>query len=119
MKSRNKVISLVAHVTVRGLESLERGRIDLNDARLDGELGTVQLELHTDRRTARQMEHELKAARALFNDEWALRHLDEAFIKPWRVKIAQVTSGDRELDRYVQDQAEAQGHALKVATAGN
>jgi hypothetical protein len=52
MKSHNKQVSLVAHVTIRGLESLERGRIDLNDPRLNGELGTVQLELHTDRRTA-------------------------------------------------------------------
>ena len=65
MKTRNKLISLVAHVTIRGLESLKRGRIDLNDPRLDGELGTVQLELHTDRRTARQMEMEIMACRGL------------------------------------------------------
>jgi hypothetical protein len=38
MKTRNKLISLVAHVTIRGLESLKRGRIDLNDLRLDGGL---------------------------------------------------------------------------------
>ena len=119
MKKRNKKVSLVAHVTVRGLESIKRGRIDLSDPRLDGEPGTVQLELHTDRRTARQMQHEIMAARALFNDEWALKHLDEAFIKPWRVIIAQVTSGDPDIDGFVRRTAKAQGHDLKVATLQN
>ena len=117
MKKRKKKVSLVAHVTVRGLESLKRGRIDLSDPRLDGEPGTVQLELHTDRRTARQIEHEIMAARALFDDEWALRHLDEAFIKPWRVIIVQVTSGDVLIDQLIREASASQGQELKVATA--
>jgi hypothetical protein len=50
MAKKRKIISLVAHVTVRGLESLKRGRIDLNDPCLDGELGTVQPELQTDQK---------------------------------------------------------------------
>lgn len=116
MKTRNKQISLVAHVTMRGLESLKRGRIDLNDARLDGALGTVQLELHTDRRTARQMEMEIMACRGLFGDEGALQYLDEAYILPSRVKVALVTSGDKETDRYIQDCGKAQGYDVSVAT---
>jgi hypothetical protein len=117
MKKRNKLISLVAHVTIRGLESLKRGRIDLKDPRLDGGLGTVQLELHTDRRTARQMEMEIMACRGLFGDNGALQHLDEAFILPSRVKVALVTSGDKEVDRYIQDCGKAQGYDVQMATA--
>ncbi|NBB81128.1 MAG: hypothetical protein GVY36_17095 [Verrucomicrobia bacterium] len=117
MKKRSKLISIVAHVTIRGLESLKRGRIDLNDPRLDGERGTVQLELHTDRRTARQMEMEIMACRGLFGDEGALQHLDEAYISPSRVKVALVTSGNKETDRYIQDCGKAQGYNVQVATA--
>lgn len=117
MKSRKKKVSLVAHVTVRGLESLKRGRIDLKDPRLDGEAGTVQLELHADHRVARQMEQEIMAARALFGEEGALQHLDECFIKPWRVKVALVTSGDAQLDAYIQTEGARQGHEVSVANA--
>lgn len=117
MKLKNKKVSLVAHVTLRGLESLERGRIDLKDPRLDGSLGTVQLELHADRETATQMEVEIMACRGLFGCEGALQHLDAAFILPSRVKVAQITSGDAELDQFVQDKAQQQGHRLEVATA--
>lgn len=116
MKSRNKKISLVAHITVRGLESLERGRIDLKDPRLTGELGTVQLELHTDRKTAQIMEFEIQAARALFGDEGALQHLDESFIEPWRVKVALVTTGNSEADAHIKREGAVIGHEVHVAT---
>ncbi len=102
---------------MRGLETLKRGRIDLNDSRLDGEPGTVQLELHADRRVARQMEVEIMACRGLFGDEGALQHLDEAYILPSRVKVALVTSGDKGIDRYIQDCGKAQGYDVQVATA--
>ena len=116
MKKRNKLISLVAHVTVRGLESLERGRIDLSDPRLDGELGTVQLELHSDLRNARQMEHEIKAARAMFGSEGALTHLDEAYIIPSRVEVALVTSGNSEVDNFIKSKAKQEWYAVNVAS---
>ena len=117
MKSQSKQISLVAHVTVRGLESLKRGHIDLNDPRLDGEPGTVQLELHTDRRTARQLEIEIMACQGLFGEAGALQHLDEAYILRSRVKVALVTSGDSGIDRYIQDCGKAQGCDVQMATA--
>ena len=117
MKTKNKKTSLVAHITTRGLEALTRGRIDLSDPRLDGELGTVQLELHTDRETARQMQFEIEAAQALIGNEGALHHLDEAYILPWRVKIALITTGDSEIDSSIKSIGAAEGHLLNMATA--
>lgn len=116
MKSKTQHISIVAHVTVRGLEALNRGRIDLSDPRLCGELGTVQLELHADPITADQMEHEIMAARALYDSEFALQRLDDAYILTDRVTIAQVTTGNADNDRYMQETARSQGAELKVAT---
>ena len=117
MKLNTEITSLVAHITIRGLESLERGQIDLSDPRLDGGLGTLQLELHTDEATATQMDYEIKSTRAFFGAEAALHYLDSMYIKPWRVRVALMTSGDSELDQYVQNQAKMSGHELNVATA--
>jgi len=117
MAKKQKVVSLVAHVTVRGLESLKRGQIDLSDSRLDGSPGTVQLELHMGRKIARQLEHEIKAAQALFGNNGALQHLDEAYIKPWQVKVALVTSGNPEVDDHIQQAARIQGYQLHVASS--
>jgi hypothetical protein len=119
MKSRNKKISLVAHITVRGLESLERGRIDLKDPRLDGESGTVQMELHGDRKTTKQMLYEANAAKELIGDEGALYYIDETYIRPWRVKVALITTGDSERDELIVRYGESEGHEVMVATAGN
>jgi hypothetical protein len=113
----NTQIKLVAHVTLSGLESLERGQIDLQDPRLNGSPGTVQLELHTDEETAVRMEIETGAARAIFGAEAALHYLDDKFINPWRVQIAMVTTGDPAVDRYTQDQARSLGRELSVATS--
>jgi len=112
----NTPIKLVAHITLNGLQSLERGQISLDDPRLDGSPGTVQLELHTDEHTAKTMEFEIYAARALLGSEAALHHIDEKFIKPWRVLIAVVTTGNPECDQYVQNMAKNEGHQLNVAT---
>lgn len=118
MAKKQKLISLVAHVTIRGLESLERGRIDLSDPRLNGELGTIQLELHADPFVADQMEHEIKAAQALFGNEGALKHLDEAFIIPGRVEIVMVTSGRADVDSHMRSYAaQAGGIDLKVGVS--
>lgn len=103
------IIPLVAHVTVRGLESLKRGRIDLSDPRLDGELGTVQLELITAPSIVDQMEHEIRAAQALFGNEGALKHLDEAFIIPGRVEIVMATSGRADVDSHIRSYAAQAG----------
>lgn len=116
MKKEQNIVSLVAHVTIHGLESLERGRIDLPDSRLDGMPGTVQLELHTDHRTAHQMEVSIMAVKGRFGKEAALRYLDTVFIEPWRVKVALVTSGDVEVDSFIKDKAREEGHSLAVAT---
>lgn len=115
----NTPIKLVAHVTLNGLESLERGQIDLKDPRLDGGLGTVQLELHTDEETARAMETEIRVARAIHGPEAALHYLDNKFIKSCRVLVATITSGDPEIDQFAQIQAKHQGHHLNVATKLN
>lgn len=118
MKNNTRLkVSFVAHVTARGLEALTRGHIDLSDPRLDGEPGTVQLELHTDRKTARRLEFEIEAAKALFGDEAALIHLDEAFIKHWRIKVALITTGDPERDQTIVQYGVSEGHTVKVATA--
>lgn len=117
MKYKTHQISLVAHVTIRGLESLTRGHIDLNDPRLkNAGLGTVQLELQTDPQTAYQLEHEIMAARALYDSEFALQRLDNAYILTDRVTIAQVTTGNAVNDRYMQETARLQGADLKAAT---
>lgn len=117
MKNKTHQVSLVAHVTIRGLEALTRGHIDLTDPRLiNAGLGTVQLELHTDPLTAFELEHETMAARALYDSEFALQRLDDAYILTDRVTIAQVTTGDAENDRYMQETARLQGADLKVAT---
>lgn len=107
----------MAHVTLRGLEALTRGQIDLSDPRLDGGLGTVQLELHAGPTTANQMEEAIKTAQAMFGPQGALKILDDAYIIPWRVKVALVTSGDSELDGFIKDKAKQEGHELKVATS--
>lgn len=117
MKSRNKKVSLVAHITVRGLESLERGQIDLSDPRLDGEPGTVQMELHTDKKTAKQILYEANAARRLVGDEGALHYIDETYIQPWGVKVALITTGDSELDQSILRYGASEGHEVTVATA--
>jgi hypothetical protein len=62
---------------------------------------------------------EVKAATALFGYPGALQHLDEQFIKPWRVKIDKVTSGDAEVDSYIQRTGAQLGHNLNVATPQN
>jgi len=115
----NTQIKLVAHITLNGLESLERGQIDLKDPRLNGNLGTLQLELHTDEHTAKAMEVEIRAARAIHGSEAALHYLDNKFIKPWRVHIAMMTSGDSEVDQFTQNEANRLGHHLNVATKQN
>lgn len=117
MKNAKHQVTLVAHVTIRGLEALTRGHIDLSDPRLDGEPGTVQLELETNGHTANRMDYEIKAARALFGNEGGLQHLDQDYILPGLVKIAQVTTGDIENDKYIHDTARSQGAYLKVATS--
>jgi len=117
MKTKNKKTSLVAHVTIGGLEALTRGQIDLSDPRLDGAPGTVQLELVTDVQTADRMEFEIMAARALFGNNGGLEHLDHAFILPGLVKISQVTTGDIQNDKYIHETARSQGAYLKVATS--
>ena len=115
----NTPIKLVAHLTLSGLESIEPGQIDLQDPRLDGRLGTVQLELHTDEHTAATMQAEIETVRAKFGKEAALVHLDKNFIIPWRVQIAMVTTGNPDVDRFTQDQARSLGHQLNVATSLN
>lgn len=87
----NTQIKLVAHITLNGLESLERGQIDLKDPRLDGGLGTVQLELDADEHTAKAMEAETDLARAIHGAEAALHYLQNIFIEPGLAYISMAT----------------------------
>lgn len=119
INTNTPTIKLVAHVTLNGLESLERGQINLEDPRLNESLGTFQLELHADEHTAKAMEVEIRAARAKHGSEAALHYLDNQFIKPWRVYIAMMTSGDPEIDQFTQNEANRLGHHLNVATKQN
>lgn len=119
MKTLNQKIKLVAHITVRGLESLERGQIDLKDPRLDGEPGTVQMELHSDSKTAKQILYEASRVREIAGDEVALYYIDKTYIQPWRVKVALITTGYPELDQVILEYGASEGYDVTVATAGN
>jgi hypothetical protein len=62
------------------------------------------------------MQFEIQAARALFGDQGALQHLDEAFIKPWRVVVALVTTGNSEVDAHIKREGAVIAHEVHVAT---
>lgn len=102
MKIKNP-IKFAAIITAAGLSSLERGEIDVKDPRLDGTPGTVALEIHADRKTAKSLTRHIRRALRRRDFEGALQILDR-YLLPWLVRMAAASTGHRDRDEVIRKQ---------------
>jgi hypothetical protein len=114
---KSKYIILVAHITALSLEELFYGHIDLDDPRLDGAPGTVQIEYLSTCRIAKKLIGEVQQVRQHYGQEAALQHL-ETYVMPWRIRMLRMTTGDAAADVLAQQYGETiYGQTVPVATA--
>lgn len=114
MKKQNTYILLVALVSIRGLDSLKRGIINPNDPYLDGEPGKVAMQIEADPRTARKLLRDIKRARRHHDSEYALQVLD-SYIKPWRVIVESIATGNSVTDARIKSAALDRGQHISIA----
>lgn len=100
---KQKLIKYLAIVTATGLHSLEKRELDPSDRRLDGQPGTVGMEIHADRKTAKSLTRHIRRALRRRDFEGALQTLDR-FLLPWLVRMAAVSTGHRDRDEVIRQQ---------------
>ena len=89
--------------------------INPSDPRLDGEPGKLAMQIQADAETARELLRTIKRAKRKHGSEYALQVLD-SYIKPWRVYVESITTGNCLTDAYVKSAALDQGQNINVAT---
>ena len=100
---KNRIVKYFAIVTATGLQSFENRDLDPADRRLDGAPGTVGMEIHADRKTAKSLTRHIRRALRRRDFEGALQTLDRYLI-PWLVRMAAASTGHRDRDEVIRQQ---------------